>query len=153
MLFLTVLVIALGWAGWLWAWGRDRYVSGSSLGVPNPFAHAPVSRLAAPHDQVGARQRRREVLGTLVVTTLLSFLIARAWAPMWVVAAMSFFALLGYGWAFYQLENGGAGTAIGSLQQRFGPVPETGPAPEIGPAPEAGPARQLQTTDHYDRSA
>ena len=61
MLFLTVLVIALGWAGWFWAWGRDRYVSGSNLGLPpNPFAAAPTSPWSAPNNRAGARLRRRQ---------------------------------------------------------------------------------------------
>ncbi len=125
MLFLVVLLIALGWAGWLWAWGRDRYVSGSSLGLPpNPFAAAPTSRLAAPNDRIGARRRRREILGTLAVVALISLVLARAWTPMWAVTAVSVVALLSYGWAVYRLEAGGARPAMDSLQQRFGPVPE-----------------------------
>lgn len=138
MLFLTVLFIALGWAGWLWAWGRDRYIAGSGLGLPpSPFAPAPSSRLAAPIDRRSARRRRREVLVTAGVMTLLSLLLARAWSPLWVVTMMSFAFLIWYGWAVYRLENGGSTElTFDAVQARFGPVVDLDRAPvSAGPAP------------------
>ena len=151
VLFFVVLVIALGWAGWLWAWGRDRYVSGDLGLPPNPFAAAPTSRLAAPNTQSKARQRRREVLGTLAVVTLLSILLARAWSLMYVIAFASLCASLSYAWAVYRLEVDGTGPTIESMQRRFGPVVETeGPAPSPSPQPLA--AEPLDVTSDPIRS-
>ena len=137
MLFLTVLVIALGWAGWFWAWGRDRYVSGSNLGLPpNPFAAAPTSPWSAPNNRARARLRRRQVIGTLVAFTLFGFVMARAWAPMWVPTVASLGFLVWYGWAVYRLENEGSGPTLESVQQRFGPVPDVDASrPVEAPAP------------------
>ena len=123
MLFLVVLVIALGWAGWIWAWGRDRYTASGGLGLPpSPFAVAPASRLSSPRDSAGARMRRRQVLGSAGVGLLLAFLIARAWSPMW-VPTIGIAAFLGwYGLAVYRIETGNTGPAVKTIQQRFGPV-------------------------------
>lgn len=129
MLFLIVLFIALGWAGWLWAWGRDRYTSVSGLGLPpSPFAAPPASRLSAPRNQNGARQRRREVLGSAVVAFFLCLLLARSWAPMWLPTVGSLAFLVWYGAAVYRIEVGNGESVVPSLQQRFGPVLEDGPS-------------------------
>ena len=107
MLFLVILVIVLGWAGWFWSWGRDRFVSNAGLSLPpSPLAPRPRSALAPPRTAVMARRRRREVLGALALAALLTFLIARAWSPMWTLHVLVDIALLGYAWAVYTLERG-----------------------------------------------
>lgn len=139
MLFLAVLLIALGWAGWLWAWGRDRYSSVSGLGLPpSPFAAPPASRLSAPRSSANARQRRRQVLGSAGVGLLLSFLLARAWAPMWVPTIGFLVFLVWYGAAVYRIEVGKGAPVAPSLQNRFGPVLEERPdtdVAQVGPSP------------------
>ena len=123
MLFFIVVVIALGWAGWLWSWGRDRYVSTPGLGLPpNPFGPTPTSRFGAPQSRSHARRRRREVLGSLVVGVLISFLLSQAWALLWAVTVVGAFLLGWYAVAVYQLENGGDRSIGASFQDRFGPV-------------------------------
>lgn len=52
-----------------------------------------------------ARRRRREVLGALGLFVLLTFLLARAWSPMWSVQIIADVALIAYGWAVYALER------------------------------------------------
>lgn len=115
MLFLVVLIIALGWAGWFWSWGRDRFMSNSGLGgLPDPFAARAPSVLAPPRTAAMARRRRREVLGALGLCALLTFLLARSWSPMWTLHLAIDVALLAYGWAVYSLERPAAAvTAFG----------------------------------------
>lgn len=124
MLFFVVLAIGLGWAGWVWAWGRDRYVSQSGLGyAPNPFAAPAPSFLGSPLTNADARRRRREVLAGLGSLWIVSFLIARAWGPMWVVTVAITIAAIAYAIAVYRLEAPEASQPI-SFQQRFAPVPD-----------------------------
>lgn len=124
MLFFVILIIALGWAGWFWAWGRDRYVSKSGLGLPpSPFGPQPQSPLGAPRTSVRARRRRREVLAALATGVLLSFLIARNWSPMWLVTIGLLGALVAYGRAVYLFENPEARDGIETpFRARLGPV-------------------------------
>jgi hypothetical protein len=106
MLFLVVLIIALGWAGWFWSWGRDRFVSNNGLGLsPNPFAPRPASPLSAPRTASMARRRRREVLGALALAALLSFLLARAWSLLWTVHIAVDLALIAYAAAVFMHER------------------------------------------------
>ena len=142
MLFLVVILIALGWAGWLWAWGRDRYVAGDLGLPPNPFISPPASRLAAPNSWSGARQRRREVLGTLALCCVLGAVLAQAWSPMWVFTVASLGLLLWYGWAVYRLEVGGTDAARESIQKRFAPVPESDPTKRVREPLAAKPSRE-----------
>jgi len=106
MLFLVVLVIALGWAAWFWSWGRDRLVSNPGLGLPTDlFAKDPPSAFGPPRTAAMARRRRREVLGALGLCVLLSLLLARSWSPMWSVHLLADGALAAYAWAVYSLER------------------------------------------------
>lgn len=141
MLFLVILVIALGWAGFFWSWGRDRFVSNAGLGYPpNPFAPAPVSALAPPRTAAMARRRRREVLGALGLLALLTFLIARSWAPMWVINVPVVLAFAGYGWAVYSIERGPreVNEPI-AARLRLQPVLDS-----AGPRHQPGPGQQTQ---------
>jgi len=120
MLFLVILVIALGWAGWAWAWGRDRYISGAGIGLPtSPISGRHPSALGAPRTPGMARKRRREVLFALAFAALLTLLLARAWSAMWVLHLLVDVALIAYGWAVYTLESAagthGAARASGPL--------------------------------------
>lgn len=144
MLYLVILVIALGWAGWFWSWGRDRFVSNTGLGLPpSPLAPRPPSALAPPRNATMARRRRREVLGALALAALLSFLLARAWSPVWAMHLLIDVALAGYSWAVYRIECGPvperpsfslqSGAPMGRLQ----PVLDGG-----GPRAQPGPRRQ-----------
>lgn len=139
MLFLVILVIALGWAGWFWSWGRDRYVSNTGVGLPpNPFAPRSPSALAPPRTPQMARRRRREVLGVLALVALLTFLLARAWSLMWTVQVLADVAFLAYGWAVLTLErprlsNDSGAVARPSLQpvlDGMGPRHQPGPKVE-----------------------
>jgi len=136
MLFLVVLVIALGWAGWFWAWGRDRYTAGTSMGLPpSPFNAPPASSLGPPRNAVSARRRRREVLGTVSAGVLVSFLLSLAWTPMWFLTLSLFAFLCWYALAVYRLENGTETSTVRSLQNRFGPVlDEDASRPAIPPS-------------------
>lgn len=106
MLFLVILVIAIGWAGWFWAWGRDRYISGSGSGLP-VGARLPrnSSVLATPRTASMARQRRREVLVALTVLAGLTFVLARAWSALWAVHLIVDVGLVVFAWAVYSIEN------------------------------------------------
>lgn len=105
MLFLVILVIALGWAGWVWAWGRDRMVSNAGFGLPgSPMGARSTSPLAAPRNPTMARKRRREVLVALAVAALFSLLIARSWSAFWVAHLLIDGALIAYAWAVYSME-------------------------------------------------
>ena len=106
MLFLAVLIIALGWAGLFWSWGRGRFVSNSGFDLhSNLFAPRSTSPLAPPRTAVMARRRRREVLGALGLMALITLLVARAWTPFWTVQVLVDLALLVYGWAVLTLER------------------------------------------------
>ena len=136
MLFLVVLVIALGWAGWFWSWGRDRFVSNSGLGLPpSPFAPRPISPLSPPRTAAMARRRRREVLGALCLMALMSFLIARAWTPFWTVQLLIDLALLTYGWAVLTIERPQPGEESRTVTRpRLQPVLDgAGPRNQPGP--------------------
>lgn len=86
-----------------------------------------------------ARRRRREVLGALGLLALLTFLLARAWSPMWTIHVVADIALLAYGWAVLNLERGplpqrGADTAPFSPRTRLAPVLDgAGPRHQPGP--------------------
>jgi len=106
MLFLVILMIALGWAGWLWSWGRGRYVSNAGLGLPgNPLAPRPMTALSLPRTANMARRRRREVLGALALLVLLTFLLARAWSFLWTLQVVADVSFLAYGWAVLSIER------------------------------------------------
>ena len=66
--------------------------------------------------------RRRQVLGSVSVGVLLTFLLARAWSPMWLPTVVLFAFLCWYGLAVYRIETGDTEPALRSIQQRFGPV-------------------------------
>ncbi len=139
MLFFVILIIALGWAGWFWAWGRDRYVSQSGLGLPpSPFGPQPHGPLGTPRTLGRARRRRREVLAALVTGIVLSYLIARSWSPMWVATLGLIIATGLYGRAVYLLENPetrGRGE-LATLRSRLAPVVDDERAmSRPGPAP------------------
>lgn len=109
MLFLVILVIAIGWAGWFWAWGRDRYVSGSGVGLSvGALLPRNSSALAAPRNATMARKRRREVLAALAVLAILTFLLARSWSALWAIHLVVDIGLVVYAWAVYSIENGPA---------------------------------------------
>ncbi len=137
MLYFVVLVIALGWAGWFWSWSRDRFLSNSGLGLPpSPLAPRPPSAFAPPRNAAMARRRRREVLGALALAALLTFLVARAWSPMWLMHVLIDFALLGYGWAVLNFERGPrpARADTGFMRPRLQPVMDVG-AHRVVPGP------------------
>lgn len=139
MLFLVVLVIALGWAGWFWSWGRDRFVSNAGLGLPpNPYAPLPVSALAPPRNAAMARRRRREVLGTLGLLALLTLLVARVWSPAWVVNVPVVLAFAGYACAVYSIERAPHNVRE-PVDARMGVQPvldSTGPRNQPAPGPQ-----------------
>ncbi len=123
MLFLVILVIALGWAGWVWAWSRDRFISGSGIGLPGgALSGRPPSALAAPRTPTMARKRRREVLAALVVAALFTLLLARSWSVLWAVHLLVDVALIAYGWAVFTLESNGAPR---NVPQQSGPLLRT----------------------------
>jgi hypothetical protein len=137
MLFIVVLVIALGWAGWFWSWGRDRFVSNSGLSLaPNPFAPRPVSPLSPPRTAAMARRRRREVLGALALLALMTLLIARVWTPFWTVQILIDVALVTYGWAVLNLERPPQGQPSRTVARpRLQPVLDgAGPRHQPGPS-------------------
>lgn len=108
MLFVVILVIALGWAGWFWSWGRNRYVSNAGLGLlPNPLAPRPMTALSPPRTATMARRRRREVLGALALLVMLTFLLARAWSLLWTLQVLVDVSFLAYGWAVLSIERPG----------------------------------------------
>ena len=108
MLFLVILVIVLGWAGWFWSWGRDRYVSNAGPGLPsNPLAPRPMTALSPPRTATMARRRRREVLGALALLAVLTFLLARAWSVLWPLQLVIDGTFLAYGWAVLSIERVG----------------------------------------------
>jgi hypothetical protein len=116
MLFLVVLIIALGWAGLFWSWGRGRFVSNSGFDLhSNPFAPRSTSPLAPPRTAVMARRRRREVLGALGLMALITLLVARAWTPFWTMQVLVDLALLVYGWAVLTLERPRLGQESGMV--------------------------------------
>ena len=128
MLFLVILIIALGWAGWFWSWGRDRMLSNNGLGiVPNPFAPRPVSPLSAPRTASMARRRRREVLGALALAALVSFLLARAWSLLWTLHVLVDLALIAYAAAVYALERAN----VEPLGSRISMVPAVARAAQV----------------------
>ena len=107
MLFLVVLIIALGWAGWIWAWGRDRFMSNRGFGIaPGPLSGRSASAFGAPRTASMARKRRREVLVALGVSAVLTLLLARGWSALWILHIAIDLALIAYGWAVYNIEQG-----------------------------------------------
>jgi hypothetical protein len=139
MLFLVVLVIALGWAGWFWSWGRDRFVSNSGLGLPpDPFMARAPSAFAPPRTPAMARRHRREVLGALGLCALLTVMLARTWSPMWSLHVMTDLALVVYAWAVYSLERPRLGNEPGPVaRRRLQPVLD-GVGPRHQPGPRTG---------------
>ena len=118
MLLLVILIIALGWAGWFWSWGRDRYVSNSGVGLPpSPLATrpmtAPMTVLSPPRTATMAKRRRREVLGALATLALLTFLLARGWSILWPLQLAVDLSFLAYGWAVLSIERPAALSAEG----------------------------------------
>lgn len=104
MLFLAILVLALGWAGWLWAWGRDRVASnyGLSSRAIGSVSH---SRWATPRSASDARTRRRDVVVGLLVGALVSFVLAKSWSALWVLHGAFDIGLVSYGFAVLRLEQ------------------------------------------------
>lgn len=141
MTFLVFLLIALGWVGWLWAWGRDRMLGGGpSLHMPS-LQTGPRGPLAPPRTAAMARRRRREVLAALGLLVVSTFVLARAWSAMWAVHVLVDVAFLAYLWAVCSIERPDL------LQSRpsFGPVVDHAPA---RPAP--GPTRLVEESDEAD---
>lgn len=100
MLFLAVLVIALGWAGWIWAWGRDRFLSNRGFGpVSGTLGGRPSSAFSTPRTMSMARKRRRDVLIALAIAALLTLLLARAWSVLWIAHLLIDAAIVVYGLA------------------------------------------------------
>ena len=144
MTFLVVLVIALAWVGAAFAWSRERFLASNSAGIGvSPFMSRarPPGPLAPPRTASMARRRRREVLATLALLALTTFVLAQAWSVMWAAHILVDAALIAYGWAVMAIERPDAVPARPRLepvvqanredQPRPGPRPETG-EPEYG---------------------
>lgn len=156
MQFFVVLLIALGWAGWLWAWGRNQLIERNGLGLPpSPLGPPTTSRFGVPQNPTDARQRRRQVLAGLALGLITSVVLARAWAPLWALAVGCAFLLGWFAVAVYQVESGSPERPIGqSLAERFGPVvddevPSRSPTPE----PVSGTGSKVDLETVFERSA
>ncbi len=133
MTFLVFLLIALGWVGWLWAWGRDRMVGGGGPNLHMPSLQAgPRGPLAPPRTAAMAHRRRREVLAALALLALSTFVLARAWSPLWAVHLLVDVALVAYLWAVCSIER----PDLLQARPSFGPVVEPA-APRATPGPSA----------------
>ena len=136
---LIFILIALGWAGVVFAWARDRVGTDTGrlpLGAPRPSLR-PEGPFAPPRTARMARRRRREVLVALVVGVVCSFLLARAWSALWTVHVLFDVALVAYVWAVLALERPGLVSARPTLT----PVrhPEAGERDRPGPRRAAEP--------------
>ncbi len=104
MLFLAILVLALGWAGWLWAWGRDRVAANHGF-APIPLGGRSSGRWAMPRSAAMSRTRRRDVLVGLCIAAMVSFVFARSWSMLWVAHGLIDVLLLCYGIAVVSIEQ------------------------------------------------
>lgn len=104
MLFLAILILALGWAGWLWAWGRDRVATNHGFAL-SPLGGRSGGRWAMPRSAAMARTRRRDVLVGLFVAAMVSFVFARSWSVLWVAHGLIDVMLLGYAVAVLSVEQ------------------------------------------------
>lgn len=126
MIFLIVVFIVLGWAGWVWAWGRDRYqatgVNSLTMGTGGFGTPAPTA-LSAPRTARAARRRRRQVLASLVGALVISLLISLSWTPWWFVTILLAATLAVYARAVLQLERPVTGAEqLPPLRARLAPV-------------------------------
>lgn len=103
MLFLAILVLALGWAGWVWAWARDR--ASSSYGLAIPFGARPTSRWGMPQSPAMARTRRRDVLIVLAGVAIVTFVCARSWSLLWALHGLADIAFVAYAVAAFGVEQ------------------------------------------------
>ncbi len=138
MTFLVVLLIGLAWAGWLWAWGRDRFMAGHGFGgsgIPQMSSiQRPPGPLATPQSAVMARRRRREVLGGLALAAVTTLVLARAWSLLWSVHLIIDLALIAYAWAVWQIErpqddSGRPAVTLGPVLEPERPMVRPGPRP------------------------
>lgn len=104
MLFLAILILALGWAGWLWAWGRDRVAANHGF-APSPLVGRSSGRWAMPRSAAMARTRRRDVLVGLCIAAMVSFVFAQSWSVLWVAHGLVDVMLLGYAIAVLSIEQ------------------------------------------------
>lgn len=142
MTFLVFLLIALGWVGWLWAWGRDRMIGGGSPSLHMPSLQAgPRGPLAPPRTAAMAHRRRREVLAALGLLVLSTFVLARAWSPMWALHLLVDVAFVAYLWAVCSIER----PDLLRSRPSFGPVVEA----DV-PRPIPGPSRMVVESDEAD---
>ncbi len=137
---LLFILIALGWAGVLWAWARERVATGSlaaGSSFPSLAGPRPDGPLAPPRNARMARRRRREVLATLAVLALSTFVLARAWSALWMLHLLVDASLIAFLWAVVTLER----PELGS-RPRLGPVVDVVPPRRPGPRPHAEPVAE-----------
>lgn len=101
MLFLVIVVIALGWAAFAFSWSRDRLNAKAGFGLPpSPYAvHS--SPMSAPRTASTARMRRQQVLSALIVAAVLTFFMARLWSVLWGLHIIVDLALVAFAAALY----------------------------------------------------
>ncbi len=113
MLFLAILVLALGWAGWLWAWGRDRVAAnyGFSMGA---VGRGSGGRWGMPRTSTMAHQRRRDLLFALGGLAVASFVGAQTWSALWLLHGIIDCLFLAYAVAVVGVERSSQSTLLAS---------------------------------------
>lgn len=102
MLFLVIVVIALGWLAFAASWARDRTKATPNLGfIADPYLARKASPFDAPRTEVAARTRRQQVFSFLIVAAVLTFFMTRLWSIMWGLHLLADVALVVFGAAWF----------------------------------------------------